>query len=132
MAFARKQKKDQPLRTEPWDPLDAVPIVAEGVEAREDAQGLIQVRKTVVQKTGLVAFLGRKLGLQRRGRIVLDAHGTLFWKQIDGQRRLRDIERILRQQIPQDPDESKKSALLFTKMLMLRHVIQLRVPAREE
>lgn len=132
MTFALRRKRNQPLQTEPWDPFDAIPIIPEDVETREDAQGLVQVRKTVAQKTGLAAFLSRKLGLQRRGRIVLDAHGTLFWKQIDGQRRLRDIERFLRQQTPQDPVESKKSVLLFTKMLMLRHLIQLRVPAREE
>jgi len=114
-----------------WDPFDAVPLIAEGVETREDSRGLIQVRKTIAPKAGLASVLARTLGLRRRTRIVFDAYGTLFWRQIDGHRRLRDIEQSIRQQMPQEQKESEKATILFTKMLMLRHLIYLSIPTQE-
>jgi hypothetical protein len=65
-------------------------------------------------------------------RVNLDANGTAFWRQIDGRRSLRDIECVVRQQTQQDRKESEKATVLFTKMLMLRHLIYLVVPKQEK
>ena len=114
-----------------WDPFAAVPSVAEGVEAREDSRGMLQVRGMSPRKPGLASSLARRFGLLRPVRVNLDAYGTAFWRQIDGRRSLRDIECVIRQQTQQDQKESEKATILFTKMLMLRHLIYLAVPKQE-
>jgi len=126
-----KKQSKIPLasETEVWDPFAAVPMIAEGVEVREDSQGMVQLRGTPPQRSGFAASLSRRLGFQRYIRANLDANGSLFWKQIDGQRSLREIEGIVRRETQQDQETTEKAVILFTKMLMQRHLICLALPA---
>jgi hypothetical protein len=126
----RRKNQAEPVVSagEACDLFAAVPFVAEGVEAREDSHGMLQVRGMPPRKPGLASSLARRFGLQRPVRANLDAYGTAFWRQIDGRRSLRDIECVIRQQTQQDQKESEKATILFTKMLMLRHLIYLAVP----
>jgi hypothetical protein len=117
---------------EACDPFAAVPLIVQGVEAREDSHGMLQIRAMPPRKPGLASSLARRFGLQRPVRVNLDANGTAFWRQIDGRRSLRDIECVVRQQTQQDRKESEKATVLFTKMLMLRHLIYLVVPKQEK
>ncbi len=126
----KKQPEMPPASdTEAWDPFAAVPVVAEGVEVREDSQGMLQLRGAPPQRSGFAASLSRRLGFQRYVRVNLDANGSLFWKQIDGRRSLREIEGIVRRQTQQDQETTEKAVILFTKMLMQRHLIGLALPA---
>lgn len=108
-----------------------MPVVAEDVEVREDARGNLQIRRTAPRKTGPAARLAERLGFRRHVRVNLDANGTLFWKQIDGRRSLRDIEQVICRQTGSAREETEKAVILFAKMLMLRHLIYLAVPQEQ-
>lgn len=111
-----------------WDPFDAAPVVAEGVEVREDSQGRLQLRGTPPPRPGFAASISRRLGFRRCIRVDLDDNGSLFWRQIDGRRSLREIECIVRRKTRQDQETTEKAVILFTKMLMQRHLICLAMP----
>lgn len=113
------------------DPFDAVPRIAEGVEAREDSRGWLQIRKVLPPKPGIAAYLVRRFGFDREVRVNLDELGTLYWRQIDGRQNLRDIEARIGEAASLGKRESERSTLVFTKMLMLRHLIELEIPAEE-
>ncbi len=127
MGWWRKRHEEAGPAMGGRDPFAAVPVVADGVEAREDAQGRVQLRLVAPAKPGLASFVSRRLKLERRIRVNLDEYGSLFWKQIDGRRTLREIEALIRQQTGQDQTESEKATILFTRMLMLRHLVYLKV-----
>ncbi len=86
----------------------------------------------IPEKPGLKELLARKFGFRRAVQISLDERGSFFWAQIDGKRRLAEIERALRRQFKLNKQDSKEATILFTKMLMLRHLIHLEVPVPEE
>ena len=87
----------------------------------------VQLRMRLEPKPGLGGRIAGRLGLHRDVRVDLDPCGTFFWSQIDGQQDLRTIEQKLREQFDLDPEESEKATIVFTKMLMLRHLVQLRI-----
>jgi len=130
-SLRKKRMKTPESAAGTWDPFAAIPHIADGVEVREDSRGLLQIRKTVAQKPGFMASIGRALGLERRARVILDAEGTLFWKQIDGRRSLRDIEKLVCPLVPEDDREKEKAIILFTKMLMARDLIRLEIKTRQ-
>ncbi len=125
--MARKSKKAKPAGGVSRDPFDAVPIVADGVECRTDAKGRLQLRKEIKPKPGMSELLARKLGFRSDIRVNLDENGSLFYKAIDGQRTLNDIERDLRKKWNLSKEKSKNSVVLFTKMLMVRHLMYLQI-----
>jgi len=127
MGWWRKRHEDVGAPGGGRDAFAAVPVVADGVEAREDAQGRVQLRRVAPAKPGLASFVSRRLKLERRIRVNLDDYGSLFWKQIDGRRTLRGIEVLIREQTEQEQTESEKATIVFTRMLMLRHLIYLKV-----
>lgn len=79
------------------------------------------------QTKGVTGWLAAKFRLYRNIRINLDARGSFFWRQINGQRSLREIDAVLREEFELTDEESKKATLVFTKQLMLRHLIVLDV-----
>jgi hypothetical protein len=111
-----------------YDPLDAVPHISPGVEARADKAGHFQVRMELPPKPGLSEFLARNLGMRRAFRLQLDEQGTFFWNQIDGETNLKEISRRLRKQYKLKHEEAVSATVLFTKMLMARYVVQLEIP----
>ena len=118
------------------DPFDAVPHKNELAEAREDSRSCLQVRLRMKPVKKIAAFLARRAGFHHDVRVDLDAHGSFYWSLVDGRRDLRAIEKKLRRKFELEVDESKKATLLFTKMLMLRHLIRLEIdqssPATKE
>ena len=130
--WRRRQTAAPVARDDAWDPFAAVPLVADGAEVREDSQGLFQVRKIAVPKRGVASLLAQRFGLQRQVRVNLDAYGTLFWRQIDGLRSLREIEMLVREKTQQSQAENEKATILFTKTLMVRHLIYLKMPKRRD
>ncbi len=109
------------------DPLEAVPVRNELAEHREDSQSCYQIRMRVPPGPGLGARVADKFGLHKDVRVDLDSQGSFFWSQVDGSQDLRTIEGKLRQQFSLDEKESREATLLFTKSLLLRHLIQLKI-----
>ena len=109
------------------DPFDAVPHVAQGVEARADAAGLLQVRRLAPPRRSLLGPLRRALRPPTEGRINLDERGTFFWRQIDGRRNVRAVMRALAKRFGLDRSDARAATILFVKALMLRGLIHLEV-----
>jgi hypothetical protein len=110
------------------DPLAAVPHVAPGVEAKQDRAGRFQVRRELPDRPGWREWLARHFGLRRAVRIDLDERGSRFWNLIDGRRSLAEMVECIKRDLGADDAESRKAVVLFTKALMLRHLIALEMP----
>lgn len=113
------------------DPLNATPVVAPGVEARVDARSLLQLRRDKPPQSQASALLKRWLRYKSYVRVNLDECGTAFWRQIDGRRDLHGIERNLRKRFGWTKEQSVDAIIGFTKLLMLRGLICLRLPGQE-
>lgn len=109
------------------DPFDAVPIITPGVDAVEAPNGELHLRLRLQPQSGLSSLLSRGLGLHRDTFINLDTRGSCFWKQIDNTRSLAEIEIIIRRELGMPIHESRIAVLKFTKSLMQRGLIQLKV-----
>jgi hypothetical protein len=112
----------------PYDPLAATPVVPPGVEAVVDRALCVQIRRPLRPQKGFGGWVNRKMGFHRDVRVNLDEHGTAYWQQIDGSRTLADIERELRRRFNLGADECRAAVVKFTKMLMLRGLVALRMP----
>ena len=109
------------------DPFAAVPVKNQQAKHREDGDACYQIRMRLEPKPGLGGRLSTRLGLHRDVRVDLDQHGSYFWSQIDGTQDLRSIEGKIREKFSLAPEESEKATIMFTKMLMLRQLIQLKI-----
>ena len=113
------------------NPLAAVPMLLDGVEARRDTASLVQLNRSVQPPRGVLGWFSRLLG-SRRVRINLDEQGSFFWDRINGQRDLAQIASELQQRFGTEPAAARQATVSFTRMLMLRHIIQLRVDRAAE
>ncbi|MBD3240208.1 MAG: PqqD family peptide modification chaperone [Chitinivibrionales bacterium] len=134
--MARKRASAQPQQYESVDPrrrdpLNATPVVAPDVEARTDTRSLVQLRRDMPAQSRMSVLLRRWFHYKRYVRVNLDECGTAFWKQIDGRRDLHGIERNLRKRFGWSEEQSVAAIVGFTKMLMLRGLICLRLPGQE-
>jgi hypothetical protein len=109
------------------DPFEAVPVRNDLAECREDSRSCYQLKMRLPPKPGWGGRLSQRLGLHRDVRLDLDSRGTFFWSQIDGIQNLRAIEKEIRSQFSLDPRESREATIIFTKTLMLRHFVQLKI-----
>lgn len=109
------------------DPFAAVPLRNPLAEGREDRDGCLQLRMRIPPKPGLGARLAGRLGYHRDLRVNLDERGSFFWSLVDGRRDLAGIEQALRERFSLEREESNKATLLFTRMLMMRHLVLLDV-----
>ena len=113
------------------DPFDAVPVRNKLAEARMDSKSRYQIRMRITPTRGTVARIAHRLGFHRDVRVNLDTHGSYYWSLVNGRRDLREIEQSIRAKFNLDADESRKTTLLFTKMLMMRHVLHLDLRGRD-
>lgn len=113
-----------------YDPLAAIPVIAEGVEGRTDPRGCIQLRLAAREGASLASRLAVRLGFRRALRVNLDHFGTRYWNLVDGSRSLADIERALRADEPQAGTDARRAVVEFTRMLMQRHLIGLKLPGQ--
>lgn len=125
-------QRPKPLKTNPRgtrirDPLAVIPLSPENVEWKRDSQGLIQLRLRVRLK-GFRKRLAGWLGYEYTKQIELDKLGSLFYEQVDGQRSLREIAAALLPPSGGSPRELEERLVLFTRMLMLKNVLILKVP----
>jgi len=115
------------LRHEQRDPLDAVPVPTPGIGTRDTAKGGVSLSAEAKAASRIGRFCAEKLGMRRTVQFALDERGAFFWRQVDGTRPLSAIERALRARYSLDEAESKAAVIAFTKTLMLRGLISLRV-----
>lgn len=110
------------------DPFLAVAHLDPKAEVRKDTNGHLQIRRKLPDRPGLSEFLARTLGFRRALRINLDERGTFFWNQVDGKRSLGQIETQVRTYYELEAQESKTAIILYTKALLLRHLMHLELP----
>ena len=130
MAFPFRRKRTRRAQVRPAEAhhlFDAVPEIAEGVLAEEDSRECLQLKLDLPSPAGVPGVLARALHFRSSVRVNLDERGTLFWQLIDGRRALGDIEEIVRERWQMDEKESRRATVLFTKMLMARRLLNLRV-----
>ena len=113
-----------------WDPLDAVPQISAGVEAKTAANRHIQLRQIRPARSRLERFCSNTLKLQRAVRINLDERGSFFWELIDSRRNLHEIARRLAREYELSADQARTATIIFTRELMRRGVLQLELPRR--
>lgn len=123
----RERLKTNPRGTRIRDPLAVIPLTPENVEWKRDSQGLIQLRRRV-RLSGFRKRLAGWLGYEYTKLIELDKLGSLFYEQVDGQRSLREITAALRPPSGGSQRELEEQVVLFTRMLMLKNMLILKVP----
>lgn len=124
----RKKKPLPPLVPPHTEPFLAVAHLDPKAEVRKDTNGHLQIRRKLPDRPGLSEFLARTLGFRRALRINLDERGTFFWNQVDGKRSLGQIETQVRTYYELEAQESKTAIILYTKALLLRHLMHLELP----
>lgn len=110
------------------DPLLAVALVADGVECKEETDSLLQLRRDATPKQGFGGWAARLLRQKYYAHIALDERGSYFWRQIDGQRTLREIAGSVTRQFSMTEAEGESVTILFVKELMTRGLIYLKMP----
>ncbi len=110
----------------PYDPFAACPVVVPHVEA-EERNGRVQIRQELPPSKGVRAFLARRFAMFPFRLVCLDEQGSFYWNQIDGRRTLGEIEQDLRAHFHLEPRQSRDAVVLFTKMLMRRGLVALRL-----
>lgn len=109
------------------DPFEAVPVRNARAQHRVDSNSCYQIRMRLDPGHGVKALIAGRLGFHRDVRVNLDERGTFYWSQVNGKQNLESIEKKLRSKFALDADESRTATLMFTKMLMLRHLVYLDV-----
>ena len=112
------------------DPFAARPVYAPFIEV-EEKNGQVRLRQAPPPKPGLRAFLSRRFAMFPFRLVCLDERGTFYWKQIDGRRTLAEIEYRLRREYRMEPASSRDAVIIFTKMLMRRSLIALKLPHQQ-
>jgi hypothetical protein len=111
------------------DPFAACPVRIPFVRARADRQGRLQLKHSPPPGHGVRGFFARYFRLFRGRRIFLDERGSFFWNLIDGRHTLAEIERELARHYDLETQQSRDAVILFTKMLMRRGLIGLKLPS---
>jgi hypothetical protein len=109
------------------DPLDAVPVAHENVETAGDDAGNMHLRRKIEVRKGFFAPVARLLRLKRYKQLDLDKRGARFWRLIDGKRSLKTISSAMASECAADSKEMEKAVMLYTKALMLRGFVGLKI-----
>jgi len=110
------------------NPLLAIPVVAERVDSATDSAGLIQLRQSEVPRGRVGKLIYRLLHFRPQRVLKLDEPGSFFWSNIDGSTDLSRLSQKLAKRFAVDDASARKSVLMFTKTLMIKRLIQLKVP----
>ena len=116
-----------PQRPIQSDPLAAIPMIAPSVDARTEADGVVQLRQKRALGGGALGRLCSRMGFSPDRRINLDARASRFWSLIDGQRTLHEIADRVATEWSVSPTDARSLAVQFTRDLMIRELIVLRV-----
>jgi hypothetical protein len=112
------------------DLLSAVPVASSGTSLTALPSGGAVLTRRGVETEGLGGWLSRKLRFQRERRYELDELGAWYWSQVDGERRLSEIQRTLCGRYALSPEQARRAVVEFTALLMRRNLLALRVEER--
>lgn len=110
------------------NPLEAIPVITPGVEARMDRRGCIQLRKAQLYSGGWPRRLAYRLGWRADVCLQLDEQGSFYWLQVNGENSLGRIAERLATRFGHPPPDSRRAVVEFTRELMARRLIQLLTP----
>jgi hypothetical protein len=108
--------------------LAVIPFRPDEVEVREDSQGLLHLRVTIEPK-GFAKRVAGWLRYDYARKYELDEFGTYFYRQVDGQTKLKTIIERMARHFAKPYPETEYAVVLFTKTLMLKNMLALRTPA---
>ena len=131
--FFGRTKKDPPRAAQlptgtSRDPFMAIPMVAPEVREEQSSEGELTLVHTAPVPLRYARFLGRFLGRERVSRTILDEQGTFFWRQINGRMPLNGIADAIRLHANKPDKQARKAVIAFTKDLMKRNLIVLKIP----
>lgn len=109
------------------DPLSAIPVAASDTSLEVLSTGGGVLTRHAPQAGGLRAWFARTLRFQSQRRFQLDELGACFWRQVDGERRLSDIQGTLCSRYALSPEQARRAIVEFTAALMRRNLLALRV-----
>ena len=128
MRFRRQARTASAARAPAHDPLTAVPLRPDGLETAVDGAGLLHLRMRP-RLAGMRKRIADLLGYDYSRRLELDACGSLYYQLVDGRRSLREIADEMARRGHGTPEEMAARVVLFTKQLMTRNMIWLKVEA---
>ena len=112
----------------PRDPLAAIPLQPANVELRADRTGRLHLRLT--PKLGpWQRRVAAWLRYDYTCKLELDETGTQYYRLVDGTHTLAAIIDALAAQLGQDRRDVTPMVVTFTKLLMTRNLIVLKIPA---
>jgi hypothetical protein len=121
------RKKTPPPCPPAADPLAAVPLKPDNVEIRRDTQGRIHLKLTPVLKP-----LHRKVAVWLHydycAKVELDEVGSHYYSLVDGCHSLSAIVDEMGVKLGKSRDEIAMQVIEFTKSLMVRNMLALKVP----
>jgi hypothetical protein len=109
------------------DLLAAVPVAASGTTLVPLHGGGAVLTRRAPQSPGLGGWLAKRLRLRRELRFELDELGVCYWTQIDGERRLSEIQSTLSAKYELTPEAARRAVVEFTATLMRRNLLGLRM-----
>ncbi|MBI2437632.1 MAG: PqqD family protein [Lentisphaerae bacterium] len=122
----RERGGANPRSTYIRDPLAVIPLTPENVEQKRSSAGTIHLRARVPLK-GLRKRVADWLGYEYTKTVALDELGSAFYEQVDGQRSLREIAEAMLKASGRGPRELEEHIVLFTRLLMARNMLVLKV-----
>lgn len=124
---SRSRARSGPAPGQRAGQLDWVPSWLPGIELRQDASGLAQLRRPLPTDS-IGGWLARRLGLKRNRLYNLDEYGSFYAAQVNGTRCLRDVAELMSEHFDFPSRAAREHVVEFTQVLMLRGVLGLRPP----
>lgn len=109
------------------DLLSAIPVAASDASLEVLPAGGAVLTRRAPEASGLYGWFARALRFQGQRRFELDEVGACFWCQVDGERRLSDIQSTLCSRYALSPEQARRAIVEFTAVLMRRNLLALRV-----
>lgn len=109
------------------DPLAVIPFRPENVDLKYDSQQRAHLRVRV-PLTGFLKRVADRCGYDYTKKSMLDEYGTAYMSLADGQADLKTIIAQMATQFGKTPKEMEAAVMLFTKTLMTKQLIALKVP----
>ncbi len=108
------------------DPLDVIPVVPLNVETKKNENGLLHLRAHIPLKKWQKK-IADFLRYDYTKVLQLDEMGTAFYERVDGIRSIRQIAREMALIFKADVSSMEDAAIKFTKMLMERSMLVLKL-----
>jgi hypothetical protein len=125
MGFFRK--KSPPPTPVVSNPLTVVPLKPANVEVRTDSQGLIHLKMTPPLKP-FKRKVAQWLRYEYSAKVELDEYGSYYYSLVDGEQTLSSIVDAMAQKLGKTRKETAQTVVAFTKSLMTRNLLVLKVP----